>query len=64
MFSVVNVLRMNKIDPEVALTGTTDKFLRRFLYMTKRSRELGQNIEEMPVEKQEELYQEAKQKGL
>lgn len=64
LFSVVNVLRMNKIDPEVALTGTTDKFLRRFLYMTKRARELGQNIEEMPVEKQEELYQEAKQKGL
>ena len=64
LFSVVNVLRMNGIDPEVALTGTTDKFLRRFNYMMAAAKAQGKNIEEMPVEEQEKLYEEAKERGL
>lgn len=64
LFSVVNVLRMSGIDPEVALTGTTDKFLRRFRYMIARAEEMGKRLEDMPVDEQEELYQEAKKRGL
>ena len=64
LFSVVNVLRMNKIDPEVALTGTTDKFLRRFYFMIEEAKRQGKNIEDMPVDEQEKLYQEAKKRGL
>lgn len=64
LFSVVNVLRMNGIDPEVALTRTNDKFLSRFLFMIEQAKSQGQKIEDLPVEKQEELYQEAKRRGL
>ncbi len=64
LFSVVNVLRMSKIDPEVALTGTTDKFLRRFRFMLEEARKLGKDLEEMPIEEQEALYQESKKRGL
>ncbi len=64
LFSVVNVLRMNGIDPEVALTGTTDKFLRRFNYMIAAAKEQGKNVEELSVDDQEKLYEEAKEKGL
>ncbi len=64
LFSVVNVLRMNGIDPEVALTGTTDKFLRRFRFMLAEAKKMGKNLEDMSVEEQEELYQKAKKQGL
>ena len=35
LFSVVNVARFLKVDPEEALTFTTDKFIRRFAYIEK-----------------------------
>ena len=60
LFSVVNVLRLYGIDPEVALHGTTTRFEKRFRYVLEKARERGERIEEMTLEEMESLYQESK----
>lgn len=60
LFSVVNFLRMYGIDPELALNATTDKFIRRFLYVEKKANELGKRPEDCTLEQMEEWYQEYK----
>ncbi len=61
LFSVVNVLRMCGIDPEVALSRTNDKFSRRFRFMLAEARKEGKELSDFPIEKQEELYRKAKE---
>lgn len=60
LFSVVNVLRMNNIDPEVALFGTSNRFEKRFRYVLQKADEQGKKIEDMSLGEMEELYCEAK----
>lgn len=60
LFSVVNVLRMSDIDPEVALNGTTNRFIKRFMYVVDKAKERGLVLENMPLFEMEILYNEAK----
>ncbi len=60
LFSVVNALRMANIDPEVALMGTTNRFVRRFEYVVKKAEEMDKKVEDMSLEEMEKLYQESK----
>ncbi len=60
LFSVVNLLRMYKIDPEVALFGTTERFENRFRYVALAAEKQGKKLEEMTLDEMEELYQQGK----
>lgn len=60
LFSVVNLLRMHSIDPELALNATTDKFVRRFLYIDKMAKQSGLELEACGLEQMEQWYQEYK----
>lgn len=60
LFSVVNVLRLHNIDPEVALNGTTDRFSKRFSYVIKKAEEQGKKVEELSLEEMEVFYNQAK----
>lgn len=60
LFAAVNVLRMEHIDPEVALTGTTNRFIKRFEHIVKRAEEQGKRVEELSLDEMETFYQEAK----
>lgn len=60
LFSVVNVLRMNGIDPEVALLNTTSKFEKRFRFVIEELKKIGKTPEESNLDEMEELYNKAK----
>ena len=57
LFSVANISRHHGIDPERALRGTIDKFVRRFNYIEKRLDTRQADLEAMDA-----LWNEAKQK--
>jgi tetrapyrrole methylase family protein/MazG family protein len=57
LFAVVNVSRFFKIQPELALTAATEKFIRRFQYMEENAREA---LEEMSLEEMDSLWNQAK----
>lgn len=63
LFAVVNVARHLDIDPELALKGTTDKFLARFKYIEARAGEIGKAVEEMSLEEMDSLWEECKRLG-
>lgn len=60
LFSIVNVCKFMKIDPEVALTGTIDKFIERFAYMEKESAKMGKNLSKMTLTEMDMLWNNAK----
>jgi tetrapyrrole methylase family protein/MazG family protein len=57
LFTIVNVARFYKIDPEAALRGTIEKFVRRFRYI-----EQNTNIEKSDLMTMDALWNEAKKK--
>ena len=58
--AAVNLARLLKIDPERALNGSTDRFIRRYSRMEELAREKGQALPEMDLDGQEKLWQQAK----
>lgn len=60
LFAVVNVSRFLKIQPELALTGTIDKFIRRFEYIETKSLEKGKHLTDMTLAEMDALWDEAK----
>lgn len=61
-FTLVNACRLYGIDPESALERTNKKFIHRFNYMEEKAVVQGHTLHELPLEKMEELWQEAKHK--
>ena len=59
-FALVNASRLYGIDPESALERTNKKFIRRFNYMEEKAAAEGYTLHELPLEKMEEYWQEAK----
>lgn len=59
-FSLVNLARFLKIQPELALTGTTEKFIKRFEYIEQESVKAGRRLEEMTLSEMDELWNKAK----
>jgi len=60
LFTLVNVARFAHIHPETALRNSTKKFEKRFKYMEKLITESRRNIESVPQEEKDELWEEAK----
>ena len=58
--SVVNLARLLKIDPEGALNGSSDRFVRRFSRMEELAGEKGVVLSQLSLDEQELLWQKAK----
>jgi tetrapyrrole methylase family protein/MazG family protein len=62
LFALVNLSRFLKIQPELALTGTVNKFIRRFEYIEQQSAKEGKKLEDMSLAEMDVLWNEAKVK--
>lgn len=60
LFAVVNLARIQGIDPERALARTNAKFTQRWQAMERMARDAGRPLDGMPVAEMEALWQEAK----
>lgn len=58
--AVVNVARLLEIDPEKALGGSCDRFVRRYGRMEELAQEQGKALSDMTLSQQDELWQRAK----
>ncbi len=63
LFAIVNVARFLKVQPETALTGTINKFIKRFEYIERESEKKGKKLEEMSLEEMDKLWEKAKVKN-
>ncbi len=59
-FSLVNLSRFLDVSPELALSGTTNKFIRRFEYIEKESSKSGKKLEDMTLKEMDMLWEKAK----
>lgn len=64
IFAVVNVCRFLKIRPEVALSHTNEKFLRRFRYVEEKALEKGKILNNMSLSEMDNLWNSAKKLDL
>jgi ATP diphosphatase len=60
LFSVTNIARRLKVEPEAALKLTNQKFRRRFKHIEDSLKELGRGLESASLEELESLWQAAK----
>ena len=62
LFTMVNMARFLKINPEEALRKTIARFVRRFQFVEARAAKEGRTLEEMTLAELDALWEEAKQK--
>lgn len=62
LFALVNVGRVMKINPELALLRTNNKFQKRFQYIEEEAFKAGRSLTEMTLEEMDLLWEEAKTK--
>ena len=55
-FSCVNVSRFLKVDEELALNYTIDKFIKRFAYIEKSAKEKNIELTDMSLEEMDKLW--------
>ncbi|AFK85841.1 MULTISPECIES: nucleoside triphosphate pyrophosphohydrolase [Thermoanaerobacterium] len=60
IFAVVNVARFLKIDPEIAVHKTIEKFIQRFNYIEDAAEKSGHKLEDMTLSEMDSLWNEAK----
>ncbi|HEY8464716.1 MAG TPA: nucleoside triphosphate pyrophosphohydrolase [Bacillota bacterium] len=60
LFSLVNVGRFLKINPELALRRTSAKFSKRFRYMETEAKKAGKSLKEMDLAQMDKLWEAAK----
>ena len=60
LFAAVKVGRFAGVDPETALSGTCEKFIRRFRAMEEAVRARGTDMKELPLEELTALWEQAK----
>lgn len=63
-FSLINAARLYKINPDNALERTNQKFIRRFNYLEEQAHERGLSLKDMSLKEMDQLWNEAKRKGL
>jgi tetrapyrrole methylase family protein / MazG family protein len=61
LFAVVNYARHLKVQPELALNSTTEKFIRRFTRLEDLAKEHGQDLAEMSLTEMDLLWDRVKQ---
>jgi len=64
MFSIINAARLYHLNPDNALERTNQKFIRRFNYVERKSKEAGVQIQDMTLAEMDRLWNEAKAQGL
>lgn len=62
LFTIVNLARWAKVDPEQALRRTNRKFRQRFAHLESRVAQAGKTVEVTPLDELESYWQEAKTK--
>ena len=62
LFSVINAARLYHLNPDNALEGTNQKFIRRFNYIEEHSIKMGKPLTEMSLAEMDALWKEAKNK--
>ena len=60
LFSLVNYARFIEINPEDALERTNKKFIKRFQFLEKKSKEIGKSLHDMTLKEMDEIWEEAK----
>ncbi|UJF33115.1 bifunctional methyltransferase/pyrophosphohydrolase YabN [Paenibacillus hexagrammi] len=60
LFSIVNLARFLKVDPEEAIAQTNRKFVKRFSYIEEQLRLRGKSFEQTDLSEMENYWQEAK----
>lgn len=60
LFSMINYARFLKVNPEDALERTNKKFIKRFMYLEQKAKELGKNLSEMTLAEMDVFWEEAK----
>ncbi len=60
LFSMINYARFLKVNPEDALERTNKKFIKRFMHLEQRSKELAKPIKEMNLDEMNSYWEEAK----
>ena len=63
LFAVVNAARLYGVNPENALEHTNRKFISRFNYVEKKSKEEGKQLYDMTLSEMDKLWDEAKSLG-
>lgn len=64
MFAVINAARLHGVDPEAALSGTCDKFRRRFGYLESQTLKKGIRLTYLTLSQMDAIWDEAKAKGM
>ena len=62
-FTVVNLARHLKVDPESVLESTTAKFMRRFAEVEKEAKRAGKDLHSMSLDDMQHLWEKSKRKG-
>ena len=60
IFTLVNLARFLKVDPEQSLRKTTARFRTRFAHIERQLAAEGSTMDQTPLDRLEELWQEAK----
>ena len=60
LFAAVKVGRFVGVDPEVAIHGTCEKFIRRYRAVEEGAAAMGKSVDQLPLETLEALWAEAK----
>jgi uncharacterized protein YabN with tetrapyrrole methylase and pyrophosphatase domain len=63
LFTIVNLARYLKIEPEQALRKSTARFRARFAYIEERVAESGKEFQDTPINQMEDWWQEGKRLG-
>lgn len=63
-FSLINAARLYKVNPDNALERTNQKFIHRFNYVEHEATKQGLSLKDMTLAQMDELWDEAKKKGL
>jgi MazG family protein len=61
LFVIANLARFHGVQPEEALRGTNEKFVRRFKFIETHARNTGRGLTELKLAEMEEIWQSAKQ---
>lgn len=63
LFALINIARFYKINPEEALFGTNQKFIRRFSYVEECVLKSGKDFQDFSLNELDQFWDEAKSKG-
>lgn len=64
LFSIINAARLYNINPENALEKTNAKFMRRFNYLEEQTIKKGIELKRLSLDEMNQIWDEAKAKGL